>query len=93
MSDFTENQKKNCISAMSTSASQIVELATSMRAIIEKWQSFGITPQQLIDSGILADSSFSGLSATALSNFIGSMDNFVSVWYAANGVNARLMTE
>jgi len=91
--DFTESQKKNCLSGMATSAKSIVELAKNMRAIIEMWQSFGITPQQLVDSGVLADSTFSGLSATAISNFIGSMDNFVSVWYAANGVNARLMTE
>jgi hypothetical protein len=93
MATFPESQKKNCISEMAVLAKKTVDLAADMRQCIEKWQSFGITPADLIASGVLSTSNFDGLPADILSNFIGSMDNFVSTWYAAHGVNARLMTE
>lgn len=93
MATFPENQKLNCVSRLADLAKQTKQLCKDMRAEIEQWQSFGMTPTQLIESGILSGSAFNGLTDTAFSNWIGSADNLANTWYASHGVNARLMTE
>lgn len=93
MATFLENQRLNCISSLANLAKRTVQLCNDLHMEIEKWQSFGLTPAQIIESGILSGSSFNGLTDTVLSNWIGSADNLASTWYATHGVNARLMTE
>ena len=93
MATFHENQKLNCVSNLSALAKRTVELCNDMQMEIEKWQSFGLTPAQFIESGILSGTSFNGLTDTVLSNWVGSADNLANTWYATHGVNARLMTE
>lgn len=93
MATFPENQKLNCISNLAILAKRTVDLCDDVQSEILKWQSFGITPTQLVESGILTGTSFNGLTDTVLSNWLGSAENLCLTWYATHGVNARLMTE
>jgi len=92
MPNFVENQKINNVRELKNLAARTVELANDLQKAIEKWQAFGLTPTELIASGVLVGTEFDGLPDTVLSNWIGSADNLGNTWYTSHGVNARLMT-